>query len=174
MFPTNWASCRARSYCFNASSCRPRSCNATPTPMDARGLRQVPASLRNPEALYFELEAALGVAPTSLERPEGEEASRQGPRLGDLGREVDRLVHMGRGLGEIPFRLLEERHLAEDLAAFRRIRMRVETALRLDEVAEALRQFVPTTFDRCNLSEEPRDALGPRVDLGPLQGVPIL
>ena len=52
--------------------------------------------------------------------------------------------------------------------------MRVETALRLDEVAEALRQFVPTTFDRCNLSEEPRDALGPRVDLGPLEGVPIL
>src|SRR5207247_9239519 len=68
----------------------------------ARRLRQVPASLRNPEALYFELEAALGVAPTSLERPAGEEASRQGPRLGAVGREVDRLVHTGRGLGEIP------------------------------------------------------------------------
>src|SRR5207249_8149672 len=43
----------------------------------ARRLRQVPASLRNPEALYLELEAALGVAPTSLERPEGEERSEE-------------------------------------------------------------------------------------------------
>src|SRR5207249_7771805 len=63
---------------------------------------------------------------------------------------------------------------AEDLAPFRRIRMGVETALRLHEMTEALGQIVPTTFDRGDLSEEPRDALRPRVDLGPLEGVPIL
>src|SRR5207244_13641906 len=101
--------------------------------------------------------------------PDARDASERGqtpgerPGLGDFRLVVDRRIHVDYRLAEGTLSALQEGELPKDFAALRRVRVRLQASLRLDEMAECLRVLLPTALDGRDLAEEPRGPVGPTI-----------